>query len=165
MLKVQQDFHPEDTAPFEDVEHTNPTRLTVITRELDDLHQRIQAEEGQPTESLHHIEQELQQLSISLNLPTHTEPLEEVLKHYTNTLCLAQKKTSFTNSLLQNISMFTGHDTTLLEDWLVDRETATDITSESRTKLAQAKSKGLTHTLITEATASGKSWEDIKGLL
>ena len=59
-VAVQQDFHLEDTPPFEDVEHTNPTRLTAITRELDDLYPRIQAEEGQPTESLDHIEQELQ---------------------------------------------------------------------------------------------------------
>ena len=58
-----------------------------------------------------------------------------------------------------------GHDTTLLEDRLVGIETAADLTMESRTKLAQAKSKGLTHTLITEATISGKSWEDIKDLL
>ena len=43
-VEVQQDFHPEDMPPFEDIEHTNPARLTVITRELDDLHQRIQAE-------------------------------------------------------------------------------------------------------------------------
>ena len=35
----------------------------------------------------------------------------------------------------------------------------------SRTKLAQAKSKGLTHTLITETIMSGKSWDDIKDLL
>ena len=58
-----------------------------------------------------------------------------------------------------------GHDTTLLEDWLVDIETAADLTMESRTKLAQAKSRDLTHTLITEAITSGKSWEDIKDLL
>ena len=76
-----------------------------------------------------------------------------------------QKQTNFTNSLLQDISIFTGHDTTLLEDWLVDRETAADLTSESRTKLAPAKSKGLACTLITEAITSGKSWEDIKDLL
>ena len=63
------------------------------------------------------------------------------------------------------IYIFTGHDSTLLEDWLVDIETAADLTSESRTKLAQAKLKGLTHTLITEAIPSGKSWEDIKDLL
>ena len=76
-----------------------------------------------------------------------------------------QKQTNFTNSLLKDISVFMGHDTTLLEDWLVDIETAADLTMESRTKLAQAKSKGLTCTLITEAITSGKSWEDIKDLL
>ena len=36
---------------------------------------------------------------------------------------------------------------------------------ESRPKLAQAKSKGLTHTMITEALASDKCWEEIKDLL
>ena len=59
------------------------------------------------------------------------------------------------------MSIFNGHDTTHLEDWLVDIETA----AESRTKLALAKSKGLTHTLITEAITSGKSWDNIKDLL
>ena len=102
---------------------------------------------------------------MSFSPPTHIEPLREVLKHYTNTLCLVQKQTNFTNSLLQDISIFTEHDITLLEDWLVDIETAADLTMESRTKLAQAKSKGLTHTLITEAITSGRSWEDIKDLL
>ena len=45
-VEVQQDFHPEDTDQFEDLEHNNPNKLHVITRELDDLHQRIQTEEG-----------------------------------------------------------------------------------------------------------------------
>ena len=58
-----------------------------------------------------------------------------------------------------------GHDTTLLEDWLIDIETAADLTTENRIKLAQAKSKCLTHTLITEAITSGKSQEYIKDLL
>ena len=40
-----------------------------------------------------------------------------------------------------------------------------NLTLESRTKLAQAKPTDLTHTLITEAITSGKSWEDIKDLL
>ena len=52
-----------------------------------------------------------------------------------------------------------------LEDWLVDIEIVADLTDESRTKSAQAKSKVLTHTLITEALASGKCWEEIKDLL
>ena len=47
----------------------------------------------------------------------------------------------------------------------MDIETAADLTAESRTKCAQAKSKGLTFTLITEAIISGKSWDDIKDLL
>ena len=111
------------------------------------------------------IEGEFQRLSISLNPPPPTEPLGEVIKHYVNTLCSAQKQTNLTNSLLQDIHVFNGHDTTHLEDWLVDIETAADLTTESRTKLAQAKSKGLTCTLITEAIMSGNSWNDIKDLL
>ena len=47
----------------------------------------------------------------------------------------------------------------------MDIETVADLTDESRTKLAQAKSKHLTHTLITEALTSGKCWEEIKDLL
>ena len=47
----------------------------------------------------------------------------------------------------------------------MDIDTAADLTDESRTKLAQAKSKGLTRTLKTEALTSGKCWEDIKDLL
>ena len=40
-----------------------------------------------------------------------------------------------------------------------------DLTDESRTKLAQAKSKGLTHTLIIEAITLDKNWEEIKDSL
>ena len=45
--------------------------------------------------------------------------------------------------MLQDITIFNRNDSTQLEDWLLNIETATDLTSESRTKLAQAKSKGL----------------------
>ena len=54
---------------------------------------------------------------------------------------------------------------TQLEDWLIDIETTADLTDESGTKLAQAKSKGLTHTLIMEDLALGKKWEEIKDSL
>ena len=47
----------------------------------------------------------------------------------------------------------------------MDIGTTANLTAESRTKLAQAKSKGLTHTLITEALTSSKCWDDIKDLL
>ena len=44
-------------------------------------------------------------------------------------------------------------------------DTEADLTAESQTNLAQAKSKGLTHTLITEVITSGKSWDNIKDVL
>ena len=116
-------------------------------------------------ETLDCIEIELQKLSITLHPPAPIEPLGEVIQHYTDTLCSARKQTNLTNSLLQDIPVFNGHDTTHLEDWPVDIETAADLTAEGRTKLAQAKSKGLTCTLITEAITSGHYWDDIKDLL
>ena len=48
---------------------------------------------------------------------------------------------------------------------LLDIETTADLTSESRTNLAQAKSKGLTNTLTSEALNLDKSWDEIKDLL
>ena len=92
------------------------------------------------------------------------EPLDEVLQQYTETLCTAQKKSTFTNTLLQDITIFNGSNSFHLEDWLINVDTTADLTSESRTKLAQAKSKGLTHILISEAISSDKSWEKIKDL-
>ena len=75
------------------------------------------------------------------------------------------KQKCFANTLIQDISIFNGNDSTQLDDWLVDIETAADLSAESRTKLAQAKSKGLTHTLITEALNLGKCWDDVKDIL
>ena len=76
--------------------------------------------------------------SIAIHPPAPTEPLGELIQHYTNTLCSAQKQSNLTTSLLQDIPIFNEHDTTHLEDWLVDMETAADLIAESRTKLAQA---------------------------
>ena len=104
-------------------------------------------------------------LSLAFHSSTPPEPLDDVLQQYMNTLCSAQKQTTFLNTLIQDILTFNGSNSTQLEDWLVDIETATDLTDECRTKLAQAKSKGLTHTLITEALTTGKSWEEIEDLL
>ena len=69
------------------------------------------------------------------------------------------------NTLIQDIPNFNGNHSTQFEDWLVDIETIANLTDESRTKLAQAKSKGLSHTLITEVLTSGKCWDGIKDLL
>ena len=55
--------------------------LTSLTRKVDDLCQQVQAGEGQPMETLNHIECKLQRLSISLHPPAPTEPLGEVTRH------------------------------------------------------------------------------------
>ena len=89
------------------------------------------------------------------------EPLD-VLQQYTESVCTAQKQTTFASTLIQDRPTFNGSDAVQLEDWLVDIETAADLTNESRTKLAQAKSKCLTCTFITEALTSDKCWEEIK---
>ena len=52
-----------------------------------------------------------------------------------------------------------------MEDWLTDIETASELMGENRTKLAQAKSRGLVRTLISEALTLHKTWEDIKDSL
>ena len=64
--KIWHNYHHEDTNDFENIEQENHTNLAALTRELDDLHDRVQAGEGQPMEALHCIEQELQRLSIAL---------------------------------------------------------------------------------------------------
>ena len=116
-------------------------------------------------EAISHLECELNRLTLALRPSALPEHLDEVLQQYTDTLCTAQKKMSFVNALLQDIAIFNGNDSSQLEDWLIDIETASDLTSESTTKLAQAKSKGLIQTLISEALCSDKNWDEIKDLL
>ena len=83
-------------------------------------------------DAIKHLEQKLNQLAITLCPPT--EPIGKVLNKYTNTLCNAQKKTSLESSLLQDIPILNGNDSSQLEDWLTDIETASELTGESRTK-------------------------------
>ena len=52
-----------------------------------------------------------------------------------------------------------------MEDWLPDIETASELMGESRTKIAQAKSRGLVRTLISETLTLHKAWEEIKDSL
>ena len=115
-------------------------------------------------DAINHLECKPNRLALTLHLSTLPEPIEEVLQQYTNTLCTAQKKTPFVNTLLQDIMIFNANDSSQL-DWFIDTETASDLTGKSRTKLAQVKSKGLIHTLISEALSSNKTWDEIKDSL
>ena len=128
-----------------------------LTNEVDYLRYKVEANETWPTEAISHLECELNRLTLTLHPSAPPEPLDEVLQQYTETSCTAQKKTSFVNTLLQDITIFNSNDSSELEDWLIDIKTAADLTSKSRTKLAQAKSKGLICTLISEALSLDKS--------
>ena len=131
--------------------------------EMEWLRQTIEDRDNDPRDAIHQLEQKLNHLTLTLCPPS--EPIEEVLDKYTDTLCNTQKKTSLESSLLQDIPVLNGQDSSQLEDWLTDIETASGLTGESRTKLAQAKSGGLLRTLISEALTSQKSWEEIKDSL
>ena len=75
------------------------------------------------------------------------------------------KENHFCKHTTTRYNNFNGSNSSQLENWFIDVETAANLTNESRTKLAQKKSKGLTCLLITEALNSDKSWEEIKDLL
>ena len=126
--------HLEDMDNFENVEHENHTTLKVLTRSLDDLQHRVETAQGQPMEAINCLEHELHRLSLTFQPSVPPEPLDEVLQQYTGTLCSAQKQTTFANTLIQDIRTFSGSDSTQLEDWLIDIETAADLTDESRAK-------------------------------
>ena len=104
---------PEVVGHSEDPVYDNQERLTTLTRELHDLCERVAAGEGQPAETLDHIQQELQSLMLAIHQPhppAPAEPLREVIWQYTDTLYSMQKQSTLTHSLLQDIPVFNEHD-------------------------------------------------------
>ena len=154
--------YPEEADNLEQDEHT---QLKDLTNAVDNLQHHFDTSNHEPREAINHLECELHRLTLTLHPSAPPESFDDLSQQYTATLCSAQQKTTFTNNMLQDITIFTGTDSSQLEDWLTDIETEADLMLESHTKLAQAKSKGLTHTLISEALSSDKSWDKIKDLL
>ena len=62
--------------------------LQHLTREMEWLRQTVKDKDNDPRDAITHLEQKLNQLAITL-CPS-TEPIEEVLNTYTDTLCNAQ---------------------------------------------------------------------------
>ena len=134
-----------------------------LLHETASLKQFVEDRDNEPREAIQDLEQRLNKLTLTL---CHQDtPTENVSDGYTETLCTAQKKTLLESSLLQDIPILNGQDSSQLEDWLMDIETASELTGESRTKLAQAKSRGLVRTLISKALTAQKSWEEFKDSL
>ena len=157
------DSDSQENYQEEHVEFNPPVSLQHLTCKTEWLRQTVEDKGNDPRDAITHLEQKLNQLAITL-CPS-TEPIREVLNKYTHTLCNAQKKTSLESSLLQDILTLNGNHSSQLEDWLADIETASELMGESRTKLAQAKSRGLVRTLLLEALTLHKTWEEIKDSL
>ena len=98
-IDIPNDYQ-EDIDDFENVEHENHMQLKELKNELDHLQHKVEAAENQPTEAIIHLECELHRLSLVLCPSALPEPLDEVLQQYTETLCTAQKKTTFASTLL-----------------------------------------------------------------
>ena len=131
-----------------------------LLHEREHLKQVIEDRDNDPREAIHELEQRLNRLTLTLHCSD--DPIENVLNKYTETLCTTQKKTSLESSLLQDIPTLNGQDSSQLEDWLTDIETASELTGESRTKIAQAKSKGPVRTLISEALTNKRIGRKLK---
>ena len=131
-----------------------------LLHETANLKQFVEDRDNEPREAIYDLEQRLNELTFTLH--HQNTPIENMLDRYTETFCTAQKKTSLESSLLQDIPILNGQDSLQLEDWLMDIETASELTNESTTKLTQVKSRGLVRTLISEALTAQKSWEEIK---
>ena len=128
-----------DNDSQENYQEENIISLQHLTCKVEQLRQTVEDNNNDPRDAIQQLEQKLNQLAITLHPPS--EPTEEVLDKYTDTLCNAQKKTSLESSLIQDIPTLNGQDSSQLVDWLTDIETASELMGESRTKLAQTKSK------------------------
>ena len=98
------------------------------------LKQAIEDRDNDPRKAIQQLEQRLNRLTLPLH--PSSDPIEQVLDKYTETLCTTQKKTCLESSLLQDIPTLNGQDSSQLEDWLTDIETASELTDEGRTKIA-----------------------------
>ena len=99
-----------DVNNFENIEPNHHARLRDLTNEIDYLQQKVKANETQPTDAISNLKCILNRLALTLCMSAPPGPLDEVLQQYTDTLCTAQKKTSFVNALLQDITIFNGNN-------------------------------------------------------
>ena len=124
----------QDVDNVSEDESQNENIVQNLLCETAHLRQLVEDRDNEPREAIHDLEQRLNRLTVTLCCLDI--PIENVLDRYTETLCTAQKKTSLESSLLQDIPILNGQDSSQLEDRLMDIKTASELTGESRTKLA-----------------------------
>ena len=144
-----EDPRTQETDNISEGESQDEDLMKQVLTETANIKQFVEEKYNEPREAIHEIEERLNDLTLALC--HQNTPMENVLDRYSKPLCSAQKKTSLESSLLQDIPILNGQDSSQLEDWLTDIETASELTNKSRTRLAQAKSRELVRTLITKA--------------
>ena len=105
-----QDEYQADINDLENIEPDHKAGLKDLTCKIEQLRQTIEANDNDPMDAISHLECKLNQLALTLCPPMPAEPIGDVLNKYTNTLCNAQQKMSFVNSLLQDITILNGND-------------------------------------------------------
>ena len=100
-----QDEYQGDINDLENIEPDHQAGLKALTRELKQLQQTIKVNNNDSMDAISHLECRLNQLALILHPPMPVEPIGEVLNKYIDTLCTAQKKMSFVNSLLCDITV------------------------------------------------------------
>ena len=133
-----EDPRTQETDNGSKIESQDEDLMRQVLAKTENIKQFVEEKYCKPRDTIQEIEQRLNDLSLALR--QQHSPIKNVLDKHTETLCTAQKKTSLENTLLQDIPILNGQDSSQLEDWLIDIESAAKLTNKSRTKLAQAKS-------------------------
>ena len=92
------DSDSQENYQEEHVKFDHPVSLQHLTHKMEWLRQTVEEKDNDPRDAIKHLEQKLNQLAITFH--PSTEPIEEVLNKYTDTLCNAQKKTSLDKKLI-----------------------------------------------------------------
>ena len=87
--------HLENIDNFKNVEHENHATLKDLTRNLDNLWQRVENAEGHPMEAINHLECELHRVLLNLQPSAAPKPLDEVLQQYSRDPMLFPKTNHF----------------------------------------------------------------------
>ena len=111
-------------------------------------------------DAISHLECKLNRLALTLCLSALPELLDEVLQQYTDTLCTAQKKMSFVNTLLQDITIFNSN--TYHHQWDTPHRRSSSHRSYSAHSRDHSGSKPCTSHKTTCMTSSKPSYSSSK---
>ena len=91
-----EDTRTQDTDNGSESEYQDEDLMRQVLAKTANIKQFVEEKYHEPREAIHKIEQRLNDLTLALH-HQHT-PIENVLDRYTETLCMAQKKTSLENT-------------------------------------------------------------------